>query len=1101
MREHTNNHIFSSCDEGIAKLLEKERFYVPEAARTFLISRLPGITGKRVIFVPCKGSLIEDYSYEIRTFSCSEVFEFPDFETLPHERGKVFSPLQAKRLNFLKNFFESKRSIGVVHPGSFLRKFPPPDLFEPERIVVKKGDEYPFEKLIAELSKMGYERVEVCEVEGTYSVRGGIVDVYPAGSESPFRIEFFGDEVEDIREFDIVNQTSIKSIEKVEIGWFRDTPPFDVKDLDSAVLNQVSELERQNFSLNGYWPLLFKKMDALVDFLRNREVLFVFENLESLSADVEKMYENLKEPLGSGFAPFDSADEYFVRPEQVLDLFYSSDFIEIGYLSGTSADVIFEEVEKRALRDRILFQDYLKRSEKVFVIAGADLCRERIEKSVKKILEKDRKGYEIVEGYLRSGFLLLKEKALFLPAFFFTGGQVMMKAKKQVRLKGAEFLDLKPLDYVVHPRYGIGRYEGIEKQARDGIVKEYVVIEYLDGRIKIPLENADLITKYYGDEERVQLDRIGSKEWQKAKQKAQKSARKLAFDLLKVYAKRNLVRRKPYDISNPWIYEFESLFPYEETLDQASAINDVYLDMSSEYPMERLVIGDVGYGKTEVAMRASFVAVVNGKQVIVMAPTTVLSEQHYENWKERFQHFPVTIGYISRFESPSKRRKTIEEFNLGRIDILIGTHAVLSKEIRLDNVSLVIIDEEHRFGVNQKEYFKARKPEIDVLMLSATPIPRTLQMALSGLKPISLIETPPPGRLPVITYVGDYDETMVLSALKRELERKGQALYVHNDISKLPKIAHYLAAKLEGARVAFAHGQMPERKLEKTMVDFWEGRYDILVCTTIIESGLDMPNVNTLVVDGAEKLGLAQAYQLRGRVGRSYRQAYAYFMTRKKLLTEKEEKRLKALLELSGWGSGYRLALRDLEIRGAGNLLGPEQHGHMMRVGISYFLELLRQEVESLKLKTRKVSETELYVDIPVDIHIPDEYISSLRLKYEVYRRAAGLENLEEARKLKEELMDRFGKLPREVEDLLYYGLVRNLARKAGINYIKYSGGTLTLRGKISAAVLTKEIPKLKNARGMLNQVSIDVPKSKILMFLYEVFADIISKIKTERSS
>ncbi|MCX7831510.1 MAG: transcription-repair coupling factor [Actinobacteria bacterium] len=1102
MKDSQIKQLTTYFQEDFLNLIEKERFYIPESARAYFVACAPELIRKKIIFVPTSGSLLEDYFYEAKSFFNGHIFMFPDFEVLPHEKAKIESALQSKRIEFLNSIKqETEPFLAFVHPFAFLRKFPPLAEYQPTKVVLRVGEIHPFEDLIDELERMGYERVDVCEHEGTFALRGGLLDIFPAESESPYRIEFFGDEITDIREFDIVSQTSINKIGSIEIGWRSDTPRINTENLNDEIANQILKLKSDGYSLSGYWPLIFERLESLKDYLLNEEYLFVFENLEKLEHEIINYYQQLKDPVESGFAVTSDSERYFVSAEEIIEFLYSTNHIEIGVLKGSSEEIVFEEIEKRALRDRMLFYEYLKGLEEIVVIKGADLNQDRVENSVRKSVEKLNIRYSIIPGYLRSGFILRSKAVGFVPAFFFTGGQVMMKSRKQIRVKGEKFFDLKPSDLVVHPRYGIGRYEGIEKQVIDEFLREYVVIEYADGRIKIPLEQADVITKYYGEEEKVQLDRIGSNEWQKAKQKAQRSARKLAFDLLKVYAKRSLIRRKPYDITNPWIYEFESLFPYEETLDQAAAINDIYMDMASEYPMERLIIGDVGYGKTEVAMRASFVAVVNGKQVIVMAPTTVLSEQHFSNWKDRFQHFPVTIGYLSRFQSPAQRKRTIEEFNLGKIDILIGTHAVLSKEIDLNNVSLVIIDEEHRFGVNQKEIFKARKPEIDILMLSATPIPRSLQIALSGLRPISLIETPPPGRLPVVTHVGEFDEILVLNALKREIERNGQALYVHNDISKLPQLTQYFSSKLENARVAFAHGQMPEKQLEKTMLEFWEGKYDILVCTTIIESGLDMPNVNTLVVDGAEKLGLAQAYQLRGRVGRSYRQAYAYFLTRKSFLTEREEKRLRALLEMSGWGSGYRLALRDLEIRGAGNLLGAEQHGHMVRVGIGYFLELLKQEVEMLKTGKKETKPKELSIDLPIDIHIPDDYIDSLRVKYEIYHRAAQLKTKEQMEELKNEIRDRFGELPKSVKNLIKYGLVRNLAKEAGINFIKYGDGILTFRGKIPASVLIREIEELKDARGTLNQVSKEITRKEILSFLINVFAGIISKIKLEGSN
>lgn len=1088
--------LFNS-DKDLGEVLKAGRLYLPEPARGFFLAVLAKKLGRKVVFIPSSGSLLEDYFYEIKTFFEGSLLEFPDFESLPHEKARVFSPGQVKRIEFLKHFSSlTPPAAGIIHPMALLRRFPPAKLYEPSELILRRNDEFAFDALIEKLLGMGYEKTEVCEREGTFAVRGGLIDIFPSGSNYPVRLEFFGDEIEDLREFDPVSQVSVGRIEEVRIGWNVDTP-LVLRDLPPEVSSDFELFKQEKLSLAAFWPFLFDELEDLPSHLQKEDALFVFENLERLEREITSFYEQVKGAIEAGFTPTRRVEDYLLNPEDVLAFLYERDYLEIGRPEGSSVNQIFEEVEKRAAVDRVLFYEYLKNADRVLVVVGSDFNPDRVLNSVRKVTSKVNVAFDLIEGYIRGGFFLKKDRLLVLPAFFFTGGQVMMKTKKAVRIRGEEFLDLSPGDIVVHPRYGIGRYTGLEKEVRDGVLREYLVIQYRDGKIKLPLEQAEIITRYIGEEEeKVELDRLGSGEWKRAKQKARQSARKLAFDLIKVYAKRSIVRRKPYDITNPWIYEFESLFPYEETLDQAAAVNDVYMDMASEFPMERLIIGDVGYGKTEVAMRAAFVAVVNNRQVIVVAPTTVLAEQHYKTWLERFQHFPISIGFVSRFQSPKKRRKIIDDFNLGKIDILIGTHAVFSRRLSVDGVGLVIIDEEHRFGVNQKEYFKARKPDVDLLYLSATPIPRTLQLALSGLKPISLIETPPPGRLPVITHIGEFDELLVLSALRRELERGGQALYVCNNIPRLPVIADYLGKKIKEARIACAHGQLPEKQLEKIMVDFWEGKYDILVSTTIIESGLDMPNVNTIIVEDVEKLGLAQAYQLRGRVGRSYRQAYAYFLTRKSLLTEKEEKRLRALLELSGWGSGYRLALRDLEIRGVGNLLGPEQHGHMVRIGLGYFLELLREEVERLKTGIRERKIGDLTVDLPVDIHIPDGYVNSLKIKFEIYRRAAQLGNREALEILKRELEDRFGPPPQTVINLLEYGLMRNLARKAGITYIKYVDGTLTFRGEIPAKTLMEEIPLLRNARGVLNQVSLEIGTNEILRFLSDVFAAIISKIK-----
>jgi transcription-repair coupling factor (superfamily II helicase) len=931
-------------------------------------------------------------------------------------------------------------------------------------------------------------------------VRGGIVDVFPAESQFPVRIEFFGDEIDDIREYDPESQISIRKLKKAVIGWNTDTPLAENELKSSELKEKFEDYKREGFSLSPFWPLLFTRLTGLLENLSEKDVLIIVENFTKLEEQLKQYLEEVSNAVCSGFTPVSDVNSYFFNLDEVLSSLVNSGYIEIGKPVGRSAETPIIEIDRKTAGDRFLLGEFFKKSKRIFIVYGSDLNPEKLKRTAERYTEDSDVPVRFLPGYMRNGFFLKNEEILVVPAHFVTGAHIMLFEKKPVRVRVGETFDLSPGDLVVHPKYGIGRFEGISKELREGSIRELLVIEYRDGQIKIPVMMAESLTRYLGDEENVELDRISSPEWKKAREKAQKSARKLAFNLVSVYARRTLVRRKPYDVSNPWIFEFESLFPYDETLDQAAAINDVYQDMASEYPMERLIIGDVGYGKTEVAMRASFAAVVNARKVIVMAPTTVLAEQHYRNWVERFEHFPVEIRFISRFQSPQERKRIIEEFNEGKIDVLIGTHAVLSRSIDLRDVGLVIVDEEHRFGVNQKEIFKARKPEIDVLMLSATPIPRTLQMALTGIKPVSLIETPPPGRLPVVTHIGEYDETLVINAVKRELERDGQSIYVCNDIERLPSIASFIQQRISDAKVAVAHGQMPEKRLEKTMVDFWEGKHDVLVSTTIIESGLDMPNVNTIIVEGVERLGLAQAYQLKGRVGRSYRQAFAYFLFSRKVLTEKEEKRLKALLELSGWGGGYRLALKDLEIRGAGNLLGPEQHGHMMRVGVNYFMEMIRTEIEKIKTGKEEARPKELTIEIPVNIYIPDSYISSLKLKYEVYRKAAFLKSMQELKNLRSELQDRFGEPPKEVDSLLYYGLIRNLAKKARINTIRFVDGTLTLRSDGPGEKLVKSSRLLKGAQARMNAVQVKVKKQELLRFLYSVLVDIISKTNIEGS-
>lgn len=1081
----------------VAGLLEGEVPPLPEESISFVLALMawqrPGI-----IFVPASDYRSLDYASEIVTFLGEDrTVEFPDFESLPHEHLKVVFSGQGKRLRFLTCLQEKNFAAAVVHPTALIRKFPPLDAYQPAFIRVKKGEEAGFEYLVDTLVKLGFRREELTDYPGSFSVRGGIIDVYPSSLSLPVRIEFFGDEVESLRSFDVESQLSVEQIDEVVIGWETDTPvsPGMMEALEADELrSNVEELLNEGKSISGYWPLLFNRLVSLPELLAGSGHLVVFEDFKKTSRELSVFYSEVRMAVESGAAPSRNMDECFVRPEEALRKLIQHDFIDLSETSQ-AAPVPFESVSRELMREPGMMDRLLGQTVRIFVFCGADQKPEKVKRSVDKLTEGRNIEVRVTDGYLRGGFRFAPEETLFLPASFITGSQVVVPYRRKVRFERNVELQLEEGDLVVHRKYGIGRFSGLVRETRDGIIRELIVIEYADGRLKIPLEQADRITRYTGDEDAVQLDRLDSNDWKKARERARRSARKLAFDLIRVYAKRTLVKRRPYDVTNPWVYEFEGMFPYEETLDQAAAINDVYSDMSDEFPMERLVVGDVGFGKTEVAMRAAFVAVLSGRQVLVLCPTTVLAEQHYQTWSDRFRHFPVKIAMVSRFIRPAERRRVIEDYNRGKIDILIGTHALLREDIFLDNTGLAVIDEEHRFGVNQKEKFKARKPDIDLLYLSATPIPRTLQLALSGVRKISLIETPPPGRLPVVTFIGEFDRSLVETAIRRELERDGQALVVHNRINELSDHAALIKSMVPEAAVAVAHGQMGERKLEKIILDYWSGKIDVLVTTTIIESGVDMPNVNTLVVSDSERLGLAQAYQLRGRIGRSYRQAYAYFLTRKEFLTEKEEKRLKALAELSGLGAGFRLALRDLEIRGAGNLLGPEQHGHMVRVGLGYFLEMLKEEVEALRGLPVENLAREVSIDLPVDVFIPDSYINTWNIKYEIYRKASLINNLADFERLKSELEDRFGTPPEQVINLMKLGWIRNLALKTGVTSVKWKNGYVELRGGILKEEPVQTLPAFEDARWRLNSLKIKTEKGVVLDFLLELFADIISAL------
>lgn len=1056
---------------------------------------------RKILYVVTSDARVDEATAELKSFVNSGiVFDFPEWEALPYEKIKIAHGKQAKRLASLEALTSGNDFIIVVSAKSFLRKFPPLRNYHPVKIEVKTGENFVFDDFAKVLVEFGYEKADMVNTRGTFSVRGGIVDVYPSLSKDPVRIEFFGDTIESIRVFDSDTQLSKKVLKKFEINRETDTPLISEKvkimqeEWGVELYSKFSKDRECGYSLSAYWQGLFGKLDSLFDYIGD-DVTVVFESREEALSEAKRFFLNVEEFFDRMSHPERRIEDYFLALDHLEDSFESYELLDLDGITSPSS-VVFESLPKPGFRPSpALLMPYFKRSQRIFVFCSEDIRPEKVRKSIMSFYEETgAHKFKFEEGFLKKGFYWHFTKTLFLPVSYLLGGRIVLSlTAPQRERKLEEMLEVSPGDYVVHARYGIGKLKGIVRELQGEVERELIVIDYADARLKMPVEQLDKLSRYTSPEENIAVDRLGSPEWRKAKEKARKSVRKLAFNLLAVYAKREISRRPQYELSNPWIRDFESTFPYEETEDQIKAINDIYMDMSVDKPMERLVIGDVGFGKTEVAMRAAFVSVVSGRKVIVLSPTTVLAEQHLETWRERFTYYPVRIEMISRFRSLQERKRLIKEFNDGKVDILIGTHTVLSKEISLEEVGLVIIDEEHLFGVSQKEVLKSRKAELDMLFLSATPIPRTLQMALSKIRDISLIETPPLGRLPIVTHIGIYDDQLIKEALQRELDREGQTLYVHNRVKELSFIKNRLKKLLPDARIDIAHGSLRERELESRMVCFWRGDIDILVTTTIVESGLDMPLVNTLIVDNAENLGLAQAYQLRGRIGRSYRQAFAYFLHQNDFISEDAKRRLTALLELSDLGSGFRLALKDLEIRGAGNVLGPEQHGHIFRIGLRLYLDMLKQEVA--RLEGQKVIErkAEVKIDLPISVYIPEDYAGSLKAKYELYPRIAGITTIEERKRLLVELRDRFGEPPHEVKRLLDIALIRNMASEARISSIRFRKGFLILEGAGINREVKDEIDRFRRAEYSAGKISLKVNLDEVLEFLIDSLTDIIA--------
>ncbi len=906
-------------------------------------------------------------------------------------------------------------------------------LEEKEYIEVREGEELQFEGLIRKLIDFGYERVEIVEGPGEFAIRGGIVDVFPPQISHPLRLLFFGDIVEEIRRFDPATQRSYQRIGKEEIFSLRESGKGKaIEEMIGSYPKLVLGIVPQDLPTTGRNVLFLSPRSPK----RNLEVL----PSPTFRGQFNLLLDDIKTRGAFGWT-------------QVI-------CTRRGY--GILHILREEGISVRELRS---YQDVLEEGSVNFLPLS-----------------------------LRGGFLLPQERFVLITDEELVGIRKPWRPKpifppREVA-KISAITDMRVGDLIVHPRHGIGAFRGVMPLEVQGVKRDYICLEYAGGtKLYLPVEEVNLLQRYIG-QANPPLSRLGSGEWIRARRKAKESALRLAKELIELYAKREIEEGISFSPDTPWQEELEAYFPYEETEDQRKAIEEVKRDMESSRPMERLICGDVGFGKTEVALRAAFKAVMDGYQVAILVPTTVLAQQHYAVFKERLAPFPLRVEVLSRFLSRSAQRAIVEDIAKGTVDIVIGTHRLLSNDIKFKNLGLLIIDEEQRFGVLQKEALKKTKTKVDVLVLTATPIPRTLNMALSNIKDISIISEPPEGRLPIKTIVAKREDKLIADAINRELARGGQCFYVHNRIEDIYEEAQRIKGLCPQAVVRVAHGGMPERELEKTMMDFYEGKVDVLVATTIIENGLDVPNANTIIVDDAPSFGLGQLYQLRGRVGRSYRQAYAYLLYDPKTMRTREAKeRLQAIEEFSHLGSGLRLAIRDLEIRGAGNILGPQQHGHIQTVGFDMYLALLQEAIA--ELRGRKGEEEELFlpsVDLPVTAYIPPEYILSSSIRLDFYKRIASCKKEEEIKELEEEMRDRFGEPPQETRNLFTIMRLRLLAKRARLSSIHWRGGKLFMN--ISGEFDRKKLRRIGGGRIADGRVILDMKglgEQKLLNYLEEI--------------
>lgn len=1004
---------------------------------------------------------------------------------------------EAKKLKTLLKLAKGEKIIVVTSAEAILRKYISKQVLVDNITTFKVGDVVDIEKLTNTLINLGYERVSKIEGFGQFSIRGGIIDIFSLEYTNPIRMELFDDEVDSIRTFDVFSQMSIEKIKKFVVTPSREfiyPEEMDkiVKNLkkdinantDEDVVCNIDKISSKTYfeGIENYIDYIYPEENkSIFTYLRDDAVIFT-QDITRLKEKCENYFEEFKENyklnLERGLALKNQGKliytyndlNYLIEDKSTIlntllarqvngfniKRIINFDSREVPIYNG-KLELLVEDLNRLKYNGHkvVLVTSSLDRAKKL----SKDLLEYNIEAIVSKTREIEIKSSQIIiiPGHISRGFEYKSIKFMVITDNEIIGVQrrASSKNKKNKSKNGTKiesFLDLNVGDYVVHENSGIGRYTGIEQIVVNGIKKDYIKVIYQGGdNLYVPIDQMDKIQKYIGaDVERVKLNKLGTSEWSRAKAKVKREIEDMTKDLIDLYAKREKVKGFKFSKDTVWQNEFESLFPYDETDDQLKAIKETKKDMESSKVMDRLVCGDVGYGKTEVAIRAIFKACMDGKQVAVLVPTTILAQQHYNTFKERFEDYPIRVEVLSRFKTPKQQKDIINDAKKGLVDVLIGTHRIVSKDINLPKLGLVVIDEEQRFGVKHKESLKKIKNTVDVLTLSATPIPRTLHMSLSGIRDMSVIEDPPQERHPVITYVTEAKESVIQDEVERELARGGQVFFVYNRVEGIEKMATMIQNLVPDARVAVAHGRMTAKTLENIIFDFLNKEYDVLVCTTIIETGMDISNANTMIIYDADKMGLAQLYQLRGRVGRSSRQGYAYLMYEKdKVLSEVAEKRLKAIKEFTEFGSGFKIAMRDLEIRGAGNILGSQQHGHMAVIGYDLYVKMLNDAIRKVKGEPI-IQDVDVEIDLSVNAYIPDYYIDDELIKLEMYKKIACIESKEDLSDVQEELEDRFSDIPKPIETLLNIAYIKSMCKKLKIEKVRQ------IKNEIILAPLTR---------------------------------------------
>ncbi|HMT08197.1 MAG TPA: transcription-repair coupling factor [Pyrinomonadaceae bacterium] len=1074
------------------------------SAKAHVLAKLRESTGKQFAIVTASNSDLENWLTDLGFFAGDTTTTvIPSFETDPYSGVSPHAETQERRALSLWQMSKQTSHIVLLSARSLVQKTISKKAISELGAELARDKDFAPELLVDRMLACGYIREDPVLAEGQFSLRGGIVDVWPPDAEMPLRIEFFGDTVDSIRTFDAETQTSVDKLTSISIPPMREfsASSQDLKDWSFFAAERFTDenfrrnlKDRTDFADDGEtfsgWEFLLplvKPLDSTI-FDHLDDHILVIDEPTMVEGTLQELYTHLAR---SREAVIDSGDvgleidELFVMPAELHELLGKRNIIELRSLGRTAAatDEEFEGTQSSlflfptaAKADEISIKS---RSTRKFhgdipAFAGEFDTRAQIVVQTPGMAERlaeilrDYNIYVPLEsikiGELSSGFELPSIDLLVYSEsdiFGETNDKVQGAKSKVQRSKSrlgafiSDFRDLKAGDFVVHVDHGIGRFDGLQTIDSQGQSREYMLLIYADdAKLFVPVERMDLVSRYSsGEATSPSLERLGGMGWQKTKAKAKRAMRDMADELLKLYAERKMVRGHAFPPDAPWQHEFEDAFPWDLTVDQATAIEDVKGDMESQMPMDRLIIGDVGYGKTEVAMRAAFKAVMDGKQTAVLTPTTVLAYQHFENFKKRFAAFPVKVELLSRFRSTKEQKTVAEAAAKGEVDVVIGTHRILSNDVKLPKLGLVIVDEEQRFGVGHKEKLKQLKKKVDVLTLSATPIPRTLNMSLLGMRDMSVIETPPRDRLAINTQVVQFNENVIRSAIETELSRNGQVFFIHNRVESIEAIAALIKKIVPNARIAVGHGQMNEKEMEDVMLDFIDYKYDILVATTIIENGIDIPRANTIIINRADNYGLSQLYQLRGRVGRSNRRAYAYLLIPSELeLTPIARRRLSAIREFSDLGAGFRLAALDLELRGAGNILGGQQSGHLDALGFDLYTKMLERTIAELK-GDEIADDVSVSINLGIDVSIPKDYIVEASQRLRTYKRISSAVDEAELLAIRTEVEDRYGRIPRSVEHLFEYARLRKLAERTIIVSIDKASGGVAIKLGENAAV------------------------------------------------